>query len=113
MDRSNDVSHAGTPATRASSAPTTPARGSGRPRDPDAIQAEMESVRERLAGTIDQLVYRSHPKTIAKREIDRVKARFVDDTGNPRTDNITVTAGAVVGVLMVMTVIRKVVNRNR
>jgi hypothetical protein len=103
------VSHAATPATRADSAPSRV--GGNAARDPDAIQAEMESVRERLAGTIDQLVYRSHPKTIAKRELERVKARFVDEAGNPRTDNISVTAGAVIGVLMVMTVIRKVVNR--
>jgi len=103
------VSHAARPATRADSSPSRVV--SSGMRDPDAIQAEMESVRERLAGTIDQLVYRSHPKTIAMREIERVKSRFVDEAGNPRTDNITVTAGAVIGVLMVMTVIRKVVNR--
>jgi hypothetical protein len=79
------------------------------PRNPDAIQAEMESVRQRLAGTIDQLVYRTHPKTIAQREFEKVKAHFVDSDGNPRTENVSVAAGAVLGVIVVMTIVRKVV----
>ena len=105
------MTHAATPATRDAAEATRPPGGG--PRDPNAIQSEMESVRDRLAGTIDQLVYRAHPKTIVKREIDRVRARFVDEAGNPRTENITVTAGAVLGVIVVMTAIRKVTNRNR
>jgi hypothetical protein len=77
---------------------------------PSDIEREIEETRERLAGTIDQLLYRSSPKTIVSREIAQVKAHYVDaETGQPRTDNILRTAGVVVGVVAVFVVIRKVV----
>jgi hypothetical protein len=76
---------------------------------PSDIEREIEEARERLAGTIDQLLYRSSPKTIVSREIAQVKAHYVDAaTGEPRTDNILKTAGAVVGVIALMVVIRKI-----
>ena len=71
---------------------------------------EIEETRERLAGTIDQLIHRSSPKTIVGREISSLKARFVDPkTGQPRTDNILKVVGAVVGTVTVIVVIRKTV----
>lgn len=77
---------------------------------PSDIEREIEEARDRLAGTIDQLLYRSSPKTIVSREIAQMKAHFVDtETGQPRTDNILKTAGAVVGVIAVFVVIRKLV----
>jgi Protein of unknown function (DUF3618) len=77
---------------------------------PSDIEREIEEARERLAGTIDELLYRSSPKTIVSREIAQTKAHFVDaETGQPRTDNILKTAGAVVGVIAVFVVIRKLV----
>ena len=75
-----------------------------------ALEAEMEETRERLAATIDQLIYRAHPKTIVGREISSIKAHFVDpQTGQPRTNNILKAVGAVVGVVTTFVVIRKVV----
>lgn len=77
---------------------------------PSDIEREIEEARERLAGTIDQLLYRSSPKTIISREIAQVKAHYVDAaTGQPRTDNIIKTVGGVVGVIAVFVVIRKIV----
>lgn len=77
---------------------------------PSDIEREIEETRERLAGTIDQLLYRSHPKTIVGREIAQIKAYYVDPvTGEPRTDNILKTVGGVVGVIAALVVIRKVV----
>ena len=77
---------------------------------PSDIEREIEEARERLAGTIDQLLYRSSPKTIISREIAQVKAHYVDaETGQPRTDNIIKTVGGVVGVIAVFVVIRKLV----
>jgi hypothetical protein len=77
---------------------------------PSDIEREIEEARERLAGTIDQLLYRSSPKTIVSREIAQVKAHYVDAaTGEPRTDNILKTVGGVVGVVAVFIVIRKLV----
>lgn len=76
---------------------------------PSDIEREIEEARERLATTIDQLLYRSSPKTIVSREIAQIKAHYVDpQTGEPRTDNILKTAGAVVGVVALMVVLRKI-----
>ena len=75
-----------------------------------ALEREIEETRERLASTIDQLTYRASPRTIVGREVTAVKSHFVDPaTGAPRTDNILKVAGAVVGVVVVLTVVRRVV----
>jgi hypothetical protein len=75
---------------------------------PNDIEREIEEARERLAVTIDQLLYRTSPKTIVSREIAQVKAVYVDPaTGEPRTDNILKTVGAVVGVVAAIVVLRK------
>ncbi len=76
---------------------------------PAALAAEMEATRERLAQTIDQLVYRASPKTIVRREITTIKGYFVDlETGQPRTTNILKVVGSVVGVAVLFAVVRKV-----
>jgi len=75
-----------------------------------SLEREIEETRERLASTIDQLLYRASPKTIVGREVSSIKAHFVDPaTGQPRTDNILKTAGIVVGVVTFFVVVRKVV----
>jgi hypothetical protein len=74
-----------------------------------ALEAELDATRERLAGTIDQLVYRTSPKTIVRREITAIKGYFVDlRTGQPRTTNILKVAGGVVGVAVLFAVVRRV-----
>ena len=74
-----------------------------------ALEAELDATRERLAGTIDQLVYRTSPKTIVRREITTIKGYFVDlETGQPRTTNILKVAGTVLGVIALFAVVRKV-----
>ena len=77
--------------------------------NPSEIEREIEEARDRLANTIDQLVYRSSPKTVVGREVAAVKAHYVDAQGQPRTDNIPKTVGGVVGVIAVFVVIRKLV----
>ncbi len=73
------------------------------------LEAQMEATRERLAGTIDQLVYRTSPKTIVRREITSIKGYFVDlRTGQPRTTNILKVVGGVVGTVVLLAVVRKV-----
>ena len=75
-----------------------------------SLESEIEATRERLAATIDQLVYRAHPKTIASRQAASIKGHFVDlQTGQPRTDNILKVAGGVVGAVVVFALIRKIV----
>jgi hypothetical protein len=73
----------------------------------DSLESDIEATRERLADTIDQLVYRASPKTIARREVASVRAVYVAPDGSPRTDNILKTAGAVVGLVAMMVVLRK------
>jgi len=75
---------------------------------PDTLESDIEATRERLAATIDQLAYRGSPKTIVRREINGLKAHFVDAEGNPRTDNILKVAGGVVGFVMFVVVMRRV-----
>jgi hypothetical protein len=75
-----------------------------------SIEHEIEETRERLAHTIDQLIYRVHPKTIVSREVTSVKSYFVDyRTGAPRTDNILKVVGGVAGAVALFVVVRKVV----
>ena len=74
-----------------------------------SLEREIEETRERLAGTIDQLLHRASPKTIVSREVTSVKAYFVDPaTGAPRTDNILKVVGGVVGVAALFVLVRKV-----
>ena len=76
---------------------------------PSELEREIEETRERLAGTIDELLYRSNPRTIVSREVAGLKAYFVDPaTGEPRTENILKVAGAVVGTVALVVLIRKV-----
>ncbi len=77
--------------------------------DLSALEREIEETRERLASTIDQLAHRAHPKTIVGRQVTTVKSHFVElDTGAPRTDNILKVAGALVGVVVLFVIVRKV-----
>jgi len=74
-----------------------------------ALETEIEEVRERLAGTIDQLLYRSSPKTIASRQAAAVKAVYVDPaTGQPNTANILKTVGGVVGTIVLIVALRRI-----
>ncbi|MGI9155757.1 MAG: DUF3618 domain-containing protein [Marmoricola sp.] len=75
----------------------------------ESIEQEMNETRERLAGTIDQLVHRASPKTIAARQAQAVKGYFVDASGSPRTDNIVKVVGGVLAGVAVLVVIRKIV----
>lgn len=78
--------------------------------DLSSLETEIEQTRERLAHTIDELVYRASPKTVMSRQLATTKAHFVDtQTGAPRTDNILKVAGGVLGVIVVFALVRKIV----
>jgi hypothetical protein len=74
-----------------------------------SLETEIEQTRERLGATIDELVYRASPKTIARREMASIKAFFVDPSGAPRQDNILKVAGGVAGVVALIVIVRKIV----
>jgi len=74
-----------------------------------SLEREIEETRQHLAVTIDQLLYRAHPKTIVGREVSSIRAHYVDvRTGQPRTDNILKTAGVVAGVVVLFALVRQV-----
>lgn len=81
-------------------------------RTPDALVRDIEQARDRLAGTIDQIVERVHPKNAAKRTLGRAKSRFVNEDGSPRLENIAPVAGGVVGVAALVVVVRYLVGRD-
>jgi hypothetical protein len=78
-------------------------------RNLSSIESDIELTRERLASTIDQLAYRTSPKTIAKREVGQIKGFFVSPDGKPRQDNILKVVGGVAGAVAVFALIRKIV----
>ena len=75
-------------------------------RSPDELVDDIEVVRERLAATIDQITDRANPKNIAQRKLDELKARFVNPDGSPRMEAILPVAGAAVGAIVLIIVIR-------
>jgi hypothetical protein len=77
---------------------------------PAELEREIEATRERLAGTLDQLVYRVKPSTIVSRKVQEVKAHFVDADGNVRTDNVVKVAAVVGGVVIFFVVVRRLSN---
>ncbi len=75
----------------------------------DELVDEIEQIRNRLAGTVDQLLDRTNPKNIVHRRLDDTKAHFVDETGSPRLENIIPVVLGAVGVIGAIVVIRRLV----
>ena len=75
-----------------------------------SLEREVEQTREHLGATIDQLVYRSSPKTIVRREIASIRGFFVDPSGSPRTDNILKVVGGAAGAVALFVIARKIVS---
>jgi predicted transcriptional regulator len=76
---------------------------------PTELAREIEETRERLATTIDTLLYRSSPKTMISRQVAQAKAFFVDSaTGEPRTENILKVAGGIIGAVALVVALRKI-----
>jgi hypothetical protein len=77
-------------------------------RTPDQIATDIATTRNRLAGTIDALVYRTKPQTILQRQLASTKASFYDSRGQLKKDKIAIIAGAAVGVVAVIVAIRTI-----
>ena len=80
-------------------------------RTPDQIEADIVATRARLAETVDELVDRAHPRNVAKRQVEQAKSQVYDADGNLRTQKIASVAGAVAGVLVLLLLVRRLVNR--
>jgi hypothetical protein len=84
-------------------------------RTPDQIEAEIAATRARLAATVDELVDRAHPRNVAKRQVEQAvtltRSQVYDENGDLRTQKIASVAGAVAGVLVLLLLVRRLVNR--
>src|SRR5215211_3502176 len=80
-------------------------------RTAEQIEADIAAARARLASTVDELVDRAHPKNVAKRQVEQAKAQVFDERGQLRTQKIVAVGGAVVGVVAVLLLIRRLVGR--
>lgn len=78
------------------------------PRSIAEIESDMDATRERLAETIGQLTEALQPKNIIHRQVETVKGFYVDEYGAVRPDRVAMTAGAVVGFVVVVKVTKKI-----
>jgi hypothetical protein len=78
---------------------------------PDAIEAEIAVTRAHLASTIDELVVRSRPREIVRRQKESMKAKFVDATHTPegqlRVERLGAIAAAGSAVLLVLAILHR------
>lgn len=73
----------------------------------DELVHEIDEIRERLAGTVDELVDAVHPKSIARRALSSVRSRFVDEDGSVRTGTVVPLVGGIVVVVAGAVVVRR------
>jgi hypothetical protein len=73
----------------------------------DKLVDEIEQTRLRLANTVDELVERAHPRSIARRSAHHVKARFVDEQGSPRFETIVPVVAGTAAVIAAIVIIRR------
>ena len=71
-------------------------------RTPAEIEADIEAVRARLAGTVDAIADRVKPANVARRALDSAKAPFVDGSGSLRVERVAILAAGVAGVVGLM-----------
>ncbi len=73
----------------------------------DDLVREIDEIRDRLAGSVDELIAAVHPKSLLRRGLDSVRSRFVDETGAVRTEVVVPVAGGVVLLIVGAVVTRK------
>ncbi|MEH3033612.1 MAG: DUF3618 domain-containing protein [Aeromicrobium erythreum] len=74
----------------------------------DELVDEIEQIRLRLADTVDELVDRTSPKNIARRTMDNVRSKFVDETGSVRLETVVPIVVGVAGIVAAAVVARRV-----
>ena len=75
----------------------------------DDLVREIDEIRERLAGTVDELVDAVHPKSILRRGLNSVRSKFVDENGSVKTGTVVPLVGGVVVVIVGAVVVRRLV----
>lgn len=70
-------------------------------RNPEDIVKDIDATRERLVSNLDELGDRLQPEAIAKRQVDKVKAYYIDDvSGEIRQDRAMKTGAIALGLLL-------------
>ena len=70
-------------------------------RKPEDIVKEIDATRERLVTNLDELGDRMQPEAIMRRQVDKVKAHYIDDvSGEIRQDRAIKTGAIALGVLI-------------
>lgn len=70
-------------------------------RKPEDILKEIDATRERLVENLDELGDRLQPEAIMRRQVDKVKAYYVDDvSGEIRQDRAMKTGAIALGLLV-------------
>ena len=80
-------------------------------RSTEQIEADIAATRARLASTVDELVDRAHPRNVAKRQVEQAKAQVFDERGQLRTQKLVAVGGALVGIVGMLLMIRRLVGR--
>jgi hypothetical protein len=80
-------------------------------RSPQDLEHDIEQTRDRLADTLDELLFRIKPKTIVQRQIEETRSHFVDAQGNVRPERVAAVVGAAVGVAAFFVVVRRLSKR--
>ena len=75
--------------------------------DSDELVNEIEQIRERLADTVDALIDRTNPKTMARRSVAGVKGRFVEPDGSPKLGVIAPVIGGIAATVVAVVLLRR------
>lgn len=93
-------------------------------RTPEQIEADLAAARLRLTNSAEEFIDQVHPTRIKQRqldslkqfvgnEVDAAKALVFNARGDLRTDRVLAIAGAVVGGLVFLGIIRGLVRRGQ
>lgn len=93
-------------------------------RTPEQIEADLAAARLRIARSAEEFIDQVHPNRIKQRQIDNVKqfvgnevdaakALVFNSRGDLRTERLIAVAGAVVGGLVFLAIVRGLVRRGR
>jgi Protein of unknown function (DUF3618) len=92
---STDFNRKGRPPVASSEIRSVPLEPNRAVKSPAELEADIESTRERLAGTIDAIADRVAPANVARRAVDRVRSQFVEPDGALRTQRVLILAAGV------------------
>lgn len=72
------------------------------PKSPQQLSARIEARQDRIAGNIDELVGRIHPKAVATRMANKARDTFFTEDGDLRPERLAAVGVAMVAVVGVV-----------